>query len=371
MNFHELEKAFQSVHQKLAQHGSTDLHQLTAEGYNNLQSHNEWIQSKITSSTKQFDETIQKRIQDEYLNSGPLTPLLEDEVITEVIMNGPRNIWYEKQGVFHPWSDFFLSDLTYRNFILRLCSESDLQTNLNIPCGNGRWKDFRIHLVTPPLTPQFSRMTLRRHPKNPWTFSKLLNEEWAEPSDLEKIKKLVLTHKNILFVGPTGSGKTSILNACLQEIPFNERVISIEDTSEIQCPNPVSTQLFTRYDHNQQLKNYSEMELLKEALRMRPHRLVMGEIRGQEAKDLVLSLATGHKGAMATLHADDPWQALWRLEMLVQLGAPQWSLQAIRRLILLSLDHLICVTQYKNHRQFKGLYKITSLEETGFLLEKV
>ncbi|RYZ78974.1 MAG: CpaF family protein, partial [Proteobacteria bacterium] len=165
---------------------------------------------------------------------------------------------------------------------------------------------------------------------------------------------------------------TSLINALLQTIPSNERAVVIEDTPEIELPNTSSMKLITREDPQGILKSIDQGQLLKHSLRLRPDRIVMGEIRGGEAKDLLMALATGHGGSFGTLHASDARQALIRLEMLIQMGAPQWNLPAVRRLIHLSLDYILVVEKNaEGKRQFQGIYKICSLEENGFLIEKV
>jgi pilus assembly protein CpaF len=158
----------------------------------------------------------------------------------------------------------------------------------------------------------------------------------------------------------------------LRELPQNERVVILEDTDELHVPNLSSTKMLTRLDPHNLLPPVDLSALLRHSLRLRPDRLVLGEVRGPEAKDLLLTLATGHSGSLGTLHATSAQEALIRLEMLVQLGAPQWAQATVRRLIQLSL-HYVVVAQKKieGARVLEGIYKITSLEEFGFLLEKI
>jgi pilus assembly protein CpaF len=148
--------------------------------------------------------------------------------------------------------------------------------------------------------------------------------------------------------------------------------VIIEDTSELKIPNDAGVKLLTRRDPHRNLRDIDQSELLKQALRMRPDRIIMGEIRGGEAKDLLMAFATGHTGCMGTLHAENARQALLRLEMLIQLGAPQWSLHAVRTLIWLSVQAVIVVARGpQGVRKLEGVYKIASLEEVGFLIERM
>ncbi len=333
----------------------------------------QWVQELIEDefeNDNQFkDQNMKVRIQDEFLKNGPLDPLFRNSDVTEIIINGPNSICYEESGEFKILDDHFYSNLTFNNFIQKICDSKNIQLSLNTPCEDFTYENFRVHIIQPPLTEKEICICFRRHPENPWRLNLLRKKNWCDNESLNHIKKLVLSNKNILIVGGTGTGKTSLLNACLQEIKPNERVVSIEDTKEIHIPNRISTQLLTRVDHQEQLKTYNQSQLVKQALRMRPHRLIMGEIRGEEAKDFLMALSTGHRGSLSTLHADSAQQALLRLEMLIQMGAPQWQHQAIRQLIQLGLDNIIVLKNKNGHRELEGIYKLTSLEETGFLLE--
>ena len=183
---------------------------------------------------------------------------------------------------------------------------------------------------------------------------------------------LVEQKRNFLVVGTTGTGKTSILNACLKSLGSNERTVIIEDSRELTLSNSASLRLLTRDDPQKILPPIDQGDLVRHALRLRPDRLVIGEIRGPEAKDLLMALSTGHSGSFSTLHAATAAQALIRLEMLIQLGAPHWNLQAIRRLIFMSLQAIAVVGRGQNGaRQLQGIFILSSLEETGFLLERL
>lgn len=317
-------------------------------------------------------ESTRKRVLDEYFRAGPIESAFDDALITEIIINGPDSIWFEKSGRLEQLPDRFLSHLTFRNFIARMSKEAGIQASLDCPFADGRWRDCRVHLIIPPASGEQPVITLRRHPTSPWTLESLAKTNWADSDAIGEIKNLIQRRANFLIVGSTGSGKTSVLNSCLGVIPQSERTLIIEDTSELIVPNLISSKLLTRRDVQGVLKEIDQGELLRQALRMRPDRLVMGEIRGGEAKDLLMAFATGHSGCMGTLHADSARQALLRLEMLIQLGAPQWSLHAVRTLIWLSVQAVIVVTRSETGvRRLEGIYRIASLEDIGFLIEKI
>lgn len=312
-----------------------------------------------------------ERLESEYFGLGPVAPLLASPTVTEIMINAFNSIWFEIEGRVQVLNDSFVSEFTYRCFFERVCREAKINTSLDLPFGDGEWRGCRIHAITPPASGQTNVMTIRRHPLNPWTLTRLQDLQWASEAAFLELQRLIDEKRNFLVIGGTGSGKTSVLNACLNSMPQTDRVVMIEDTSELHSPNSASVKLLTRRDPHGHLRDIHQSDLLKQALRMRPDRIVMGEIRGEEAKDLLMAFATGHTGCMGTLHAETARQALIRLEMLIQLGAPQWGLHAVRTLIWLSLQNIVVVKKDKaGRRVLDGIYRVTALEEFGFLLER-
>lgn len=311
------------------------------------------------------------RLLNEFFYLGPIEELIQDTDISEIIINGKHNIIYEKKGQLHDFNDSFFSDLTFQNFINRILEESSTLLSLKQPFVDGNWRGFRLHIAREPVVNVNFHLSFRRHPLNPWTFKQLKNHRWAGQQTIELIQKLLTDKENILIVGSTSSGKTSVLNACLQFLPKNERIITIEDSSELQLPNVFSTKLLTRDNTNtpNTLLNIDQSELVKQSLRMRPDRIIMGETRSTEAKDLLMALATGHSGSLGTIHATNHKQALWRLEMLVQMGAPSWNTNTIRQMIVLSIKYLIVLGRCSGERKLMGIYKLSGVERTGFLFE--
>jgi len=330
------------------------------------------ILSVIKDFTKQESPLNSKRIQDEFLGLGPIQCLIDDESVSEILILAYDKICFEKNGRLQKMNDSFCSVHTFRQFIERVCTASNSHFNIERPMTNGKFLDFRLHIVGSEITQNSHALSLRRHPKSPWNFDRLLENSWCSQDQLVEITKVLDSKSNFLVVGGTGTGKTSFLNACLQKISNQDRMIIIEDTSELTIPNVFSTKLITRVDANGILPSIDQSELVKQSLRMRPDRLVMGEIRGPEAKDLLMALSTGHEGSFGSLHASSASQALIRLEMLIQLGAPFWSLSAIRQLIKLSLQYIFVVTKNpEGFRKLQGLYCLRSLEDMGILLERV
>lgn len=319
---------------------------------------------------QQSDSQLVSRLRSEFFSFGPLDPLLKDPEISEILANGKDDIWYEKGGQFQKAMDQFLTATTFKNAIDLICGEAGLTVNLAHPFADGRWRGFRVHIACAPLVHREFHLSLRRISELPWTLSRLGELGWATSAQMGHLRALIQNRKNIIIVGATGSGKTSVLGAMLKELDTNERAVIIEDTDELPVPNTASTKLLARLQ-SPALGGVDLTELVRQALRMRPHRMVVGEVRGGEAKDLLMALATGHSGSMGTLHAADARQALLRLEMLVQMGAPQWSVQAVRQLIQFSVDALVVCGNGNGHRRLDGLYKVAALESFGFLVERL
>ena len=309
------------------------------------------------------------RLMDEVFRLGPLEPLIQDQQISEIIVNGSQHIFYEKKGRLLTMPEAFLSDLTFHNFVQRVLEEASVVLSLKQPFVDAHWRGWRIHIAQWPLVNKAFHLSFRRHPKDPWTFDRLEKQGWAPKKAIDIIETLLRERNNILIAGPTSSGKTSVLNACLQCLPREERIIAIEDSSELLLPNTFSTKLLTRSSPDGALPNIDQSELVRQSLRMRPDRIIMGEARGMEAKDLLMALATGHSGSLGTIHAQEHRQALWRLEMLVQMGAPSWNTHTIRQMIVLSINNMMVLGRYGGERALMGIYKLSGVEQTGFLFE--
>lgn len=312
---------------------------------------------------------LRNRLHLEFFGLGPLQEILDAQSAQEIVVNGPHEIWLERDGEWSKLEDQFLTDFTFKNAIDLISHEAQIKVDLDYPFADGRWRNYRIHLARSPLTHCEFHISFRRMGQRCWNFEELIHLDWCTKPQLAILERIIAEKGNTLFIGATGSGKTTILGACLDSLPKNERVVILEDTDEIARPNQASTKLLTRPPLSGTLTEVSLSELVRQSLRMRPSRIVMGEVRGPEAKDLLLALATGHSGSLGTLHANDPRQALLRLEMLIQLGAPQWSTQSIRQLIQLSVEYLVLCGNKNGHRRLEGLYRVAALESVGFLIE--
>lgn len=316
-------------------------------------------------------DDIRRRVISEFESWGPIEILLENSNVTEILINSPEEIWFEDSGRLKKYFDAFATNITFHNFLERLYQKTGHRPTAEHPYADGNLGGHRVHVLGSELTSENPVVSIRRHPENPWTLQKLEEHSCFTAEQGQILREKLHEKKNIFFIGPTSSGKTSLLNSCLNEIDDLERVLTIEDCKELRLKSKLGIQLYARRDFNNSLPEVDQSELLRQALRMRPDRLVVGEVRGGEAKDLLLALSTGHAGSMGSMHAHDAHQALMRLEFLVQMGAPEWSILTIRKLISCTVQVIVVLGREAGQRKVKGIYETTSLEESGILLERL
>lgn len=316
-------------------------------------------------------EATNKRIENEFLGYGPLDELISNTEVTEILVNNYKNIYFEKNGKLFKYDDHFFSEETYYSAMDRLAQHCGSCLTREKPYLEAQLNYLRISLVSGELSRGSAVLSIRKQPQIPWRLEKFKQIGFLTDSQEHILKKILHSQKNFLIVGNTSSGKTSLLQALLNELPQNERAIIIEDTQELHTQSTLSISLLTRADPNQSVTDVTMDDLLKRALRLRPDRIVVGEIRGSEARSLLMALSTGHTGSFGSLHAKSAQEALLRLEMLIQMGTTNWNLDSIRKLISLSLNYIVVVEKSDGIRKLYGIYEINSLESSGFTFTKI
>jgi pilus assembly protein CpaF len=362
----EIYKKIEQIFQKQKQNSHFDF-----EDTNKSFSMNTDLIQIIELETKSNSIEVQKRISDELNGYGPIACLINDESVTEILINTFDQIFFEKNGFLIKHEDHFFSEATFAAFIDRISQQCHTFMNRDKPFIETQLNNLRITIIFSELSRGSNLVSIRKQPKKLWTLEGLEKLKWCNSLQVKKIEKIISDKKNFIVIGGTGSGKTSFLQALLQSLTPLERTVLIEDTQELHPPNLASVSLLTRQDPSRSVSDVTMDDLLKRALRLRPDRLVVGEIRGPEAKSLLMMMATGHDGSFGSIHARTASEALLRLEMLVQMGAPQWTLQSIRKLMAMTIQNIFVVEKENGVRKLKGIYEVTSLEENGLTLQKV
>lgn len=287
-----------------------------------------------------------KEIVDRVFNSlrrlDVLQPLLEDDSITEIMINGPNAIFIERNGRVQQLDKRFESKEKLENIIQTIVSTVNRAVNESSPIADARLKDgSRVSVVLPPVALNGPILTIRKFSKQPMTMERLIQYGSLTPEIADYLKMLVRAKYNIFVCGGTGSGKTTMLNALSNFIPADERIITVEDSAELQIvsvPNIISME--TRDANTEGKGQISIRDLIRASLRMRPDRVVVGEVRGAEAIDMLQAMNTGHDGSLSTGHANSTVDMLSRIETMVLSGAPL-PLDAVRKQIASALDIII------------------------------
>jgi pilus assembly protein CpaF len=301
-----------------------------------------------------------------------LQKILNDKEISEIIITSFQHIFIESHGKIIESAQIFQTHLELQLFIDEMCSESQIQFHTENPTPSFDWRDFRVQLFFATKGTHDKQLTLRRKQLRFHDMSVLKDLSFFNSKQGELLRYIMDEKKNVCIVGPTGSGKTTLINSLLKLTHSSERIITIEDTREISLPNKCSTALVTRdAPHLQPTARLDFKDLIRLTLRLRPDRIILGEARGDETKDFLLALSTGHKGSLFSIHASCAKEALIRLEMLTLMGAAQWNDQTVRNLIRFGIDFLVVLGNNKEQRQIVEIVEIAGLEPSGFLLRTV
>jgi pilus assembly protein CpaF len=310
----------------------------------------------LTSTER--DRMVQELL-DELFGLGPLEPLLSDGSISDILVNGYGSVYIERKGKLEKTAIRFNDDEHLKRIIDRIVSRVGRRVDESSPMVDARLPDgSRVNAIIPPLSLGGPTLSIRRFGLDPLRASDLLANETLTPAMLELLQSAVKAKLNILISGGTGAGKTTLLNVLSAAIPDGERIISIEDAAELQLLQEHVVRLETRPPNVEGKGAVRQRELVINALRMRPDRIIVGEVRGEEAMDMLQAMNTGHEGSLTTIHSNSPRDALARLETMVAMAGLQLPDKAIRQQISSAMEVVVQITRLSD-----GTRKVTNIAE--------
>ncbi|WP_074650177.1 CpaF family protein [[Clostridium] aminophilum] len=316
---------------------------------------------------------LRKELFDSYRKLGVLQDLVDDPNVTEIMVNGYDCIFFEKRGRITLWDRKFRSEEELEDLIQQIVGRVNRTVNLASPIADARLEDgSRVHVVLPPVSIDGASLTIRKFPES-FDMKKLIAKASLTEEAAEFLQVLVRSGYNIFISGGTGSGKTTFLNALSGFIPASERVITIEDSAELQIQHVKNLiRLETREATRDGAEAVTMRDLIRASLRMRPDRIIVGEIRGAEALDMLQAMNTGHDGSLSTGHANSAADALIRIETMVLTGEGGLPLAAIRRQIASAIDLIIQIARLRDRsRRVMEITEVTGYENGEITLSPI
>lgn len=312
-------------------------------------------------------------IQHEILGLGPLEPLLADPTISDILVNSHRQVYVERRGKLELTDIHFANENHLRKIIDRIVSRVGRRVDESSPMVDARLPDgSRVNAIIPPLAIDGASVSIRRFAVVPLKVDDLIRYKSMTSEVAEIISGLVKAKCSILISGGTGSGKTTLLNILSSFIPHDERIITIEDAAELQLQQPHVVRLETRPPNVEGKGEISQRALVKNSLRMRPDRVIIGEVRGAEAVDMLQAMNTGHEGSMATIHANTPRDAISRIENMVGMAGLNLSAKAIRQQICSAITVVIQASRLPDgKRKILSIQEITGMEGDVITMQEI
>ncbi|MFD1253189.1 Putative conjugal transfer protein/MT3759 [Devosia equisanguinis] len=315
------------------------------------------LKSIVMSISEQED--LLEDICNDVLGYGPLEPLLARDDIADIMVNGSQKCYIEVAGKVRLTNVRFRDDAHLMNVCQRIVSQVGRRVDEGSPICDARLPDgSRVNVIAPPLAIDGAALTIRKFKKDKLTLGQLVKYNSISPEGAEVLRILGRVRANVLISGGTGSGKTTLLNCLTAFIEKDERVITCEDSAELQLQQPHVVRLETRPPNLEGEGEITMRDLIKNCLRMRPERIIVGEVRGPEAFDLLQAMNTGHDGSMGTLHANSPREALSRLESMITMGGYALPSRTIREMVVSSIDVIVQAARLRD-----GSRRITHITE--------
>jgi pilus assembly protein CpaF len=309
---------------------------------------------------KQDHDSLVDEVLNEVFGLGPLEPLMQDPTISDILVTTPKLVYIERNGKLVKSQVQFKDNAHLQRIIQKIVSQAGRRIDESSPMVDARLPDgSRLNAVIEPVAVDGPLLSIRRFSTDPFTVEDLIEMKTLTPEIVTLLSACVRARLNIIIAGGTGSGKTTLLNVLSTYIPEDERIVTIEDTAELQLRQEHVARMETRPPNIEGQGAIKQRQLVINSLRMRPNRIILGEVRGEEALDMLQAMNTGHDGSLATIHANSCRDAVSRLEMMVGMGNPNISLQSIRQQISSAVNVYVQVSRLSD-----GSRKITQIAET-------
>jgi len=306
-------------------------------------------------------ENLREEILHEVYGLGPIEPLLRDPEISDILVNTARQVYVERHGKLEPTTVMFRNDAHLLQIIDRIVSKVGRRVDESSPMVDARLPDgSRVNAIIPPLALDGPLLSIRRFGKSALTVEDLMRLGTLTPDMVAVLRAMVRSRLNVLVSGGTGSGKTTLLNCLSSFIPDQERIVTIEDSAELQLQQPHVCRLETRPPNIEGRGEVTQRDLVRNSLRMRPDRIIVGEVRGGESLDMLQAMNTGHDGSISTIHANTPRDSISRLEMMMQMSGFSLPTRAMRQQISSALDLIVSTARLTD-----GSRKVTSISEVA------
>src|SRR6476659_2392390 len=310
-------------------------------------------------------ERLSLEVLDEVFGLGPLEPLLQDPTVNDILVNGPKQVYVERAGVLEESNVMFKDNAHLMNIIDKIVSAIGRRVDESSPMVDARLADgSRVNVIIPPLAIDGPHMSIRRFGHIPITEEDLLRNQTLTEPMLELLRGAVKSRLNIIISGGTGAGKTTLLNVLSGYISEKERIVTIEDSAELQMKQRHCVRLETRPANIEGTGSIMQRQLVINSLRMRPDRIVVGEVRGEEALDMLQAMNTGHDGSLTTVHANSPRDAIARIETMAMMANLNLPEKAVRRQIASAVQLIVQISSMADgSRRITYLSEITGMEE--------
>ncbi len=318
-------------------------------------------------------EKLIEEILDETLGFGPLEPLLKDPTISDILINGPKNCYVERRGKLEKVDLLFRDNEHLMQIIDRIVSKVGRRVDETSPLVDARLPDgSRVNAVIPPIALDGASLSIRRFGANPLKLEDLLNYKAFSPEMAMLLEACIKARLNIVISGGTGCGKTTLLNTLSSFIPSDERIVTIEDAAELQLQQDHVVRLETRPANIEGKGSILTRDLVRNALRMRPERIIVGECRGPETLDMLQAMNTGHSGSMTTLHANSVRDAMSRLETMIMMAGFELPIKAMRQQIASAVDLIIQANRLQGGpRKITSITEVMNMEQDVIIMQEI